>query len=162
MNRLQLVAETPRAGFWNHRFVITPHVNLSEKEIAKIITKARHNPYGDNYLAVSSETAQMRSGRIGREILVLVGLGELSSEQHEQAVQLLKNKLFELAKLVTQTIDWEIEGKQLFVVRPELAKWEKDFRHFPQFESKKQISLTRWWLEKLITNSSPILSREWI
>ncbi|MDM8560175.1 hypothetical protein [Candidatus Parabeggiatoa sp. HSG14] len=161
MNRLQLVAETPRAGLWNHRFVITPHVSLSEREIVKVITRARHNPYGDNYLAVSSKTAQMRAGRIGREILVLVGLGELSSEQHEQAVQLLKKKSFELARLVTQTIDWEIEGKQLFVVRSELAKWEKDFRHFPTFKPKKQISLMRWWLDKLITNSSnnPILSR---
>jgi len=58
MNKPQLVAETLRAGKWNHRFIAAPNGSFSDSEVAKMIAAARRNPQGDDYLAVSAETTQ--------------------------------------------------------------------------------------------------------
>jgi hypothetical protein len=133
MNKLQLVVETPRAGKWNHRFIVAQKCRLCESEVAKVIAAARRNPQGKNYLSVSTETAQSVSGRIGKEILVLEGIDvkKLSNTQRQQIIAQLEQRLTDLATLVTDKIDWEKAGKKIRVVRPELTEWEKEFTGLP-------------------------------
>lgn len=47
MKKLQLVAETPRAGDLNHRLLVASDSNLSESEATQIIAKARRNSEKD-------------------------------------------------------------------------------------------------------------------
>jgi hypothetical protein len=143
MNKPQLIAETPRAGKWNHRFIAAPDGSLSDSEIAEIVTAARRNPQGDDYLAVSVETVQSVSGRTGKEILVLTGVDvkKLSESQHQQIVTQLEQRLADLATLVTEEIDWD--GQAILVKRRELGEWEKWFAKFPTFvpERDKKVPM---------------------
>jgi hypothetical protein len=127
MSRTQLVAETPRAGKWNHRFIVSSTGDLSDSEVAKVVAAARRNLQGEDYLAVSVKTAQSVSGRTGDEILVLTGIevNKLSGTQRQQIMAQLEQRLAELAVLVTEKIDWERAGQSLLVERAELAEWEK-------------------------------------
>ncbi len=127
MSRIQLVAETPRADKWNHRFIVSSTGDLSESEVAKVVAAARRNLQGEDYLAVSVKTAQSVSGRTGDEILVLTGIevNKLSGTQRQQIMAQLEQRLAELAVLVTEKIDWERAGQSLLVERAELVEWEK-------------------------------------
>ncbi len=138
MNKPQLIAETPRAGKWNHRFIAAQDCSLSDSEIQKIVTAARRNPQGDDYLAVSVEMAQSVSGRTGKEILVLVGVNakKLSETQRQPIVTQLKKQLKNLATLVTE-IDWDRDGQAILVKRRELGEWEKGFSEFVPKQDKK-------------------------
>lgn len=144
MNKPQLIAETPRAGKWNHRFIAAPDGSLSDSEIAKIVMAARRNPQGDDYLAVSVETAQSVSGRTSKEILVLtdVDVKKLSETQRRQIVTQLKQRLANLATLVTEMIDWDREGQTTLVKRRELGEWEKWFGGLPIFMPQRYEQMT--------------------
>jgi len=135
----QLIAETPRAGKWNHRFIAAADGNLSDSEVAKIVAAARRNPQGDDYLAVSVETAQSVSGRTGKEILVLTGVDvkKLSETQRQQIVTQLEQRLANLATLVTEEIDWDRDGQAILVKRRELGEWEKSFDDLPTFVAEQ-------------------------
>lgn len=145
MNKPQLIAETPRAGKWNHRFIAAPDGSLSDSEIAEIVTAARRNPQGDDYLAVSVETVQSVSGRTGKEILVLTGVDvkKLSETQHQQIVTQLEQRLADLATLVTEKINWDRDGQTTLVKRRELGEWEEWFAKFPTFvpERDKKVPM---------------------
>jgi len=152
MNELQLVIETPRAGKWNHRFIAAKDGSLSESEVTKIIAAARRNSQGDNYMAVSSETAQSVSGRTGKEILVLVGVDvkQLSDIERQQIIEQLQQRLADVATLVTETIDWNKDGKELLLRRPELSDWTKEFSGLPKFSNpEKKSSLPKKYASKL-------------
>ncbi|TGO03326.1 hypothetical protein PN36_08200 [Candidatus Thiomargarita nelsonii] len=138
MNKPQLIAETPRAGKWNHRFIAAQDCSLSDSEIKKIVAAARRNPQGDDYLAVSVKTAQSVSGRTGNEILVLVGVDvkKLSETQRQQIVTQLEQRLADLATLVTE-INWDRDGQAILVKRRELGEWEKWFGEFVPEQDKK-------------------------
>jgi hypothetical protein len=134
MNKPQLIAETPRAGKWNSRFLAAQDGSLSDSEVAKIVTAARRNPRGDDYLAVSADRAQLLSGRTGKEILVLVGVDvkKLSeTERLQKIVDQLDQRLDDLATLVTEGIDWDRDGQAILVKRRELGEWEKGFDGLP-------------------------------
>ncbi len=155
MSRIQLIAETPRAGQWNHCFIVAPTGDLSGEEVIReVLTAARHCPQGEDYLAVSVEAAQMLSGRTGREILVLTGIevNRLSDTQRQQVMVQLERRLADLATLVTEKVDWEQEGKGGLVKRVELVDWEKDFSDLPparkrrlsQSERKRRTNQLIW------------------
>ncbi len=145
MNKPQLVAETPRAGKWNHRFIAAQNGSLSDSEVAKMIAAARRNPQGDDYLAVIAETTQSMSGRTGKEILVLTGVDvkKLSDNQHQQIVAQLEQRLADLATLVTEEIDWDKEGQAILVKRPELGEWEKGFVGLPIFTPQQKVAVSK-------------------
>ncbi len=145
MNKPQLVAETPRAGKWNHRFIAAPNGSLSDSEVAKMIAAARRNPQGDDYLAVSAETTQSMSGRTGKEILVLTGVDvkKLSDNQRQQIIAQLGQQLIDLATLVTEKIDWDKEGQAILVKRPELGEWEKGFVGLPIFTPQQKAAVSK-------------------
>jgi len=155
MSRIQLVAETPRAGKWNHRFIVSPTCNLSDSEVAKVVATASRSPQGEDYLAVSVEAKQVLSGRTGTEILVLTGIevNKLSDSQRQRVMVQLKQWLADLATLVTEKIDWEQEIEESGLVkRPELAEWEKYFSDLPlvkkrrlsQSERKRRTNRLMW------------------
>ncbi len=154
MNKLQLLIETPRAGKWNHRFIVADDSTLSESEITKIISAARRNLQGDDYIAVSSETAQSVSGRKGKEILVLVGIDikQLSDVERLKLEQKLAN--IDIETFVTETIDWNKDGKELLVCRSELTEWEKDFCSWSKFSYSEKKSL----LSKLNSNKLKLIA----
>ncbi len=139
MNKPQLVAETPRAGKWNHRFIAAQNGSLSDSEVAKMIAAARRNPQGDDYLAVSADTAQSVSGRTGKEILVLMGVDvkKLSDSQRQQIIAQLDQRLADLATLVTEEIDWDKNGQAILIKRPELGEWEKGFGDLPTLTPRR-------------------------
>jgi hypothetical protein len=150
MKKLQLVAQTPRAGDLNHRLLVAADSNLSESEVAQLLDEAARNPQGENYLAVSAEKIkQVKSHRTGTEILVLVGVDvkRLSDGQRQQIMAQLRQQLDELASLVTSTIDWSQE-KHLLIRREELAKWEEAFQGLPEKKtpSRPKKPVERFWL----------------
>jgi len=140
MNKPQLVAETPRAGKWNHRFIAAQNGSLSDSDVAKIVTAARKNQQSDDYLAVSADTTQSLSGRTGKEILVLTGVDvkKLSNNQRQQIVAQLEQRLADLATLVTEEIDWDKNGQAILLIkRPELGEWEKGFSDLPTLTPRR-------------------------
>lgn len=122
---LRLLAQTPRAGRWNHRLLVAPQHGFSETEVLEYLARASAEPIGKDYIAVSRDVRQASSGREGREMLVLVGVAStsLSPEQHQKLSRLLNEMLERLADLVTEQIDWDREGKRLLVERDELERW---------------------------------------
>jgi len=132
-----LIAQTPRAGLRNHCFVVPEHFLelTSRREVGERLSAAISQPEGDDYIAVSKTVEQMGSGRQGHEILILVGLDvkQLSENARKKVRSKLVDYLSQLETLVTQTIDWEKSGSDLFVQRRELEEWGQDslFRHLP-------------------------------
>ncbi|KHD06022.1 hypothetical protein PN36_09600 [Candidatus Thiomargarita nelsonii] len=125
-----LIAQTPRAGLRNHCFVV-PESFLeltSRREVGERLSAAISQPQGDDYIAVSQTVEQIGSSRQGHEILVLVGLDvkQLSENAHKKVHSKLKDYLSQFEILVTQTIDWEKSGSDLFVQRRELEEWGQD------------------------------------
>ena len=139
-NKPQLIAETPRAGKWNHRFIATKHGKLSDSDIAKIVAAARRNPQGDDYISVSVKREQLLSGRTGKEILVLTGIDvkKLSESECQKIVEQLEQRLKnDFDKLVTETIDWDKDGEAILLKRQELDNWENDL--IEEFELKTEF-----------------------
>ena len=137
MKKLQLIAETPRAGSHNHRFIASKESELSDKDIGKMIVASRQHMAGHDYLAISSETVQQAGGRFGNEVLVLSGINvkKLSHHQRINILLSLKARLTDLETLVTKTIDWEQrENSALVCKRSELSDWVQDFSDLSQFK----------------------------
>ncbi len=158
MTKPQLVAETPRAGKLNHRFLAAANSTLSDSEVSQIVATARKNQKGDNYLAVTVDTAQPLSGRTGKEILVLVGINvkKLSEIQHQQILEQLEQRLTDLATLVTEKIDWDDRKNQALLLKhPELGKWETDFSDLSVFQHQR----IKWKNTQALLIKHPELSK---
>lgn len=128
MERPLLFAETPRAGRWNHRFLVPEELTMTEEQLAEEASRARQQHQGSNYLAVVRQVEQPSSGRTADELLVLHGVAEhLDAATRRELLKRLEARLDDLDRLV-QTLDWEREGKRLLVRRQELAAWfDSDF-----------------------------------
>lgn len=129
MDRPLLFAETPRAGRWNHRFLVPEDLDMSEEELAEEASYARQQSQGDNYLAVVREVHQPSSGRPADELLVLHGIQveQMDAATRRELLKRLESRLDDLGRLV-QSMDWEHEGKRLLVTRRELTTWfDNDF-----------------------------------
>lgn len=122
---LQFIVQTPRAGQWNHRLLISPQSTLSEEKILNYIAEASSKPLGKDYFAVSHTVRQTSTGREGEEILILVGIAadKLMPIQKEALQKKLQTILEQLNLLVTTGVDWVNDGKSLLVMREELESW---------------------------------------
>lgn len=138
---IQLLAETPRAGRLNHRFIVAQGSSIGDALAQTILTQARDQAEGKDYLAVS-RSAQQTGGREGEEILVLHGVNvqALSQRQREEIRAKLKRYLDALETLVTKDIDWEHEGVNPVLQRAELKQWEQAFKELTKVSLLKQ----RW------------------
>ena len=129
MVRPLLFAETPRAGRWNHRFLVPNELSMSEEQLAENAARARQRAQGADYLAVVRQVEQQDGGRMADELLVLHGVNveHLDAATRRVLVKRLEERLDDLEHLV-EIIDWEQEGKRLVVHRQELSQWfDEDF-----------------------------------
>ena len=134
-----LIAMTPRAGRWNHRYLVPPDLNPSTEVLGRLTRMANQQPRGPAWLAVSHEVKQVGGGRTGQEMLILGDLNveRLTREARERLQELLRHRLRDLAGLITQQVAWEHEGRVDPVIRPELAQWyTTDFHPFGLLESR--------------------------
>ena len=145
MNQPCLIAATPRAGRWNHRFLVPPQTSFSEAEVAHWADEARRSDVGPDYLAaVRQGVVQQASGRSGIELLILVALPieRLSESDRSRIQENLTRRLDELERLVLDGIDWERNGRQVLVPRQELQQWyEKDVASVLQKAPGRLISM---------------------
>ncbi|MCA9070977.1 MAG: hypothetical protein KDA84_18750, partial [Planctomycetaceae bacterium] len=126
MNQPCLIAATPRAGRWNHRFIVAPGTHFTEADVARWVDEAQRAYMGRDYLAVvRDDVVQSESGRCGKELLILVGMAmkRLSETDRSHIQQNLTNRLGDLEHLVLQKVEWEQEGRQTLVAREELYEW---------------------------------------
>lgn len=129
MERPLLFAETPRAGRWNHRFLVPPEAACSEERLAEQAARARQRSQGGDYLAVVRQVQQHEGGREADELLVLQGIAvdRLDAATRRVLLQRLEQRLDDLQQLV-EAINWEQDGKRLVVRREELSQWfDEDF-----------------------------------
>lgn len=121
----QLIALTPRAGDWNHRFLVSPDSKRGVDYLARVTHNAKTKAIGQNYISVQRRVTQTTGGRGGTEILVLsdVDLSQFDAEKIERLRKQLECHLDDLANLVTNVIDWDKEGQLDPVRRRELEDW---------------------------------------
>ena len=122
-NKIQLIAKTTRAN-GKSSYIVSPNNTLSYSDITSLIIEAYKNPQADNYISVSNKEAQLKLEKIEPEILVLVGIDGLKSQEREHALQFLNQRLKDMENLVTQKFEWHMEEQVLKMA--ELAKWEND------------------------------------
>ncbi|MHB1035012.1 MAG: hypothetical protein ACYC35_15240 [Pirellulales bacterium] len=124
-----LIAETPRAGKWNHRFVVPLGKNVEQSEASCWCDLAAREPEGEQHLAAVRDVPQETTGRVGKEILVLanVPVRALSGAARKKVKDRLQDLLqSRLERLVTREMDWDRVGETLIVERAELAEWHRD------------------------------------
>lgn len=137
-----LIAETPRAGGWNHRYLVPLGCEIDSNQAAHIVSEAQRSPdlEGPTFVAATSAPVRQVDGRnrMGTETLVLYGidLGKLNSVQKEDVRNLLWSLLNQLAILVTEQVDWNTEGRALVVRREELSKWQDLFSGLPTIKAE--------------------------
>jgi hypothetical protein len=134
-----LIAMTPRAGRWNHRYLVPPNLNLSTVVLGRLTGMAGQQPQGPAWLAISHEVQQVGGSRLGQEMLILGDLDvqRLNPEARESIQECLRQRLLDLGELITQEADWEHEGRVDPVIRSELAQWYAvDFQPLGLLESR--------------------------
>lgn len=129
-----LIAETPNAGKWGYRFLISDGANIGDTIVSAFVSKGRgESLIGGNYLAVRHNVIQRSTGRPDAgETLILVGVdtSQISNEKQEQIIASLRSLLDKLDAVV-QEIDWTNE-KRLVVPHRSLAEWlSKDICSLP-------------------------------
>lgn len=154
MNKPILFIETPRAGKHNHRFIAPNDYTGGDGALSQWADFARQQTGGANYFGAKREAKQQSSGRIGTEQLILAGVNakRLSKAQIETIRTFLKERLPDVERLVTQTINWE-QATKIIVPRPELNQWLQELEQrlgmaipaMPQ-ETKSE-SKRRWFME---------------
>ncbi len=145
-----LIAMTPRAGRWNHRYLVPPDLNLSTVVLGRLTRMAGQQPQGPAWLAVSHEVQQVGGGRVGQEMLILGDLDVqgLSPKARERLQERLRYRLLDLGELIAHGVEWEQEGRVDPVIRPELAQWyAADFHPSGLLESRT----TDWGLTSVIS-----------
>jgi hypothetical protein len=119
---------TPRAGRWNHRYLIPCGATSPELLLGRLADRARKADRGDDYIAVRRNVAQTATGRAGTELLVVQDdrLRHVGNAGRERLLAALRSYADRLETLVTETIDWEYDQPALVVERPELTAWREE------------------------------------
>jgi hypothetical protein len=126
-----LLAETPRAGPFGHRFIIPPGTPLLSTDVEEYFQRASLGE-GKNFIAVNRQVSQhLPNGAVreGAETLLLAGveIKAMSDKQVKRIRQALNKRLPDLEELVTNLINWEEAGQQTLIIRDELVDWlQKD------------------------------------
>lgn len=134
-----LIAITPRAGRWNHRYLVPPDLSLSTEVLGRLTRMASQQPQGQAWLAVSHEVQQVGGDRTGQEMLILgdLDVDSLTPEARERLQEFLRQRLHDLGELIAHGVEWEQEGRVDPVIRPELADWyAADFHPSGLLESR--------------------------
>ncbi len=121
-------ALTPRAGQWNHRYLVPRESCWPQEVLSRLADRAREKPHGFDYVSASRKVSQPTTGRIGLELLVLHD-DRLKSRGRsivsEALCEALEQQMSKLDELVVKKIDWEAEGTHLVVECAELNQWRE-------------------------------------
>jgi hypothetical protein len=121
-----LIAETPNAGKWGYRFLVSDGALIGDASVSAFVSKGRAESQvvGGNYIAVRHKVTQRTTGRPDAgETLVLVGVdtASLTDEEQGHVITTLRSRLPEI-DAAAQEIDWSTE-KRLVVPQRRLAEW---------------------------------------
>lgn len=109
-DRVALLAETPDAGRYHHRFLVSPASGLDAAAAADWFARygAAPDGAGPDFLGVDRDVVQRATGRTGRETLLVIGLDvdRLAPAEREAIRSRLRDRLPRLAELAA-TIDWD-------------------------------------------------------
>ena len=122
-----MFALTPRAGRWNHRYLVPIGSKWSQQALSTLVLKATENRQR-SVISASTSVVQATTGRSGEEMLVLKDerLACLSPVKRDRIQQHVKRRGESLAILVTQKIDWDTLGDNLVVESAALSDWQKE------------------------------------
>jgi hypothetical protein len=116
---------TPRAGRWNHRYLVSRPGFRDEKILDHLFLRSREGSDGDDLLVVRRMVFQPTTGRRGEEILLLqdARLSRMMPEQRE----VMQSKLRDFSetdaeRLVASMIDWDADGQDAILYREELEE----------------------------------------
>lgn len=137
------IAETPRAGIWNHCLLLPEDSSISENKARQIIANARQIAdvksdeiaWGEDFAALAMERRQLTDGnRLGVEVLAAVNFqtAHLSPRQRIQTESALRSALPDLEDLVLNRIPWSnfLNNPTLHRCR-ELDRWAQDWLVVP-------------------------------
>lgn len=123
--RVVILAETPNAGRFHHRFLASPGCWFDAAAAAELFARYRSSAdgLGIDFLGVDREVVQRETDRPAREILLVAGLdtGRLAPAERDAIQYRLRERIPRLAEL-SEMIDWESDVA-LVCERPELAGW---------------------------------------
>jgi hypothetical protein len=121
-----LFAETPRAGQWNHRFLVPFGHNVPDEILNYYGKLVREGKIGTDFVGVRQEVNQQVGTKTGYETLVLVTPNYNLSKSKSQIENKLRELQPQLAELVTKKINWDKNGTSLITAQSELTSWQHD------------------------------------
>jgi hypothetical protein len=121
-----LIAQTPRAGRWNHVNLLPGGVCLpADFAPADFLGAASASPVGGNYLAATRVVRQAAGAtKEGREVLALVGLRVPDGLARNSLLAWLDARLSQLGEMVTGT-DWSAHDGSDYPLA-ELDDWVRE------------------------------------
>src|ERR1700684_3627295 len=106
MEKPVIFALTPRAGRWNHRYLVPTHVAWSQHLLSRLADEAQKEVSDSSSLRARRQAFQQTTGRVGPEYLVvrderLVRIGDRERRAFEDELQ---QQLFSLDELIAVQI----------------------------------------------------------
>lgn len=123
-----LIAKTPRAGEFNHRYLVADSSGFEANDVLDWARRTTSRICGPDFFAVYHDVAQLRGGRTGEEGLMLVGIDTAALGEYQRVLlEQLQAVLPDLETLVTQEIDWQDYSHEGMVIAcPKLNEWMSD------------------------------------
>lgn len=126
-----MFALTPRAGRWNHRFIVPVGSRWSDQTLSRLADEAGSVNAPASVIAARTTVVQATTGRTGEELLVLKDsrLGRLNRAAQQVVQAALDERAEQLEFIVRDRVDWDKAGRDLTVERPELSHWSEELDH---------------------------------
>lgn len=123
-------AVTPRAGRWNHRYLVPVSAHWSEGDLVQWSDQAGRRTGGERCLTVSRDVRQSSTGRTGTERVILCDPRLSALRDHPRTARAVREKLQacleQMDTLVTEQIDWTETGERLVIQHPCLNQWQRE------------------------------------
>lgn len=119
---------TPRAGSRNHRYIVPTGVSWSQEMLAKKADDVIHaGGRATDYLSAQRDVIQPTTGRPASEWTILHDsklrrAGPATRDRLQAAV----NEWSKTVDGILGGVDWDSDGKDLLIHRPELLDWQKE------------------------------------
>ncbi|MEY6431172.1 hypothetical protein ABC977_01985 [Thioalkalicoccus limnaeus] len=119
------IAKTPRAGEFNHRYLVPLQHGWAETEIYALARRATGRVCGPDFLAAYRQVRQLKGGRSGEEAVILAGIDTAAlGERQKVILGWLEDLLADLEHMVTEEIDWgQIASDRMLIERETLDLW---------------------------------------
>ncbi|MDO4628438.1 MAG: hypothetical protein Q4C70_04575 [Planctomycetia bacterium] len=139
MEKMILCFYTPRAGKWNHRYILPTDATWSDSALSTALTLLKEAETGSKSTLekklvtqkksvveipgyAHSESAFQENGRVGLETIFLYHLyySQLSDQEKRECQRILDEWFAQKRNILLATVDWETEGISSVIPRPEL------------------------------------------